>query len=166
MSEQTNGQDQRIECPPTKDVWMRKFIWAGLLVALSLWCVLDRRKYPHPDQPLSFPTFDKYVGYWLNHYGPFLFVPLAGWFVYRGRKLQRHVLIADAQGIGYVDEPRLAWSDVKKLDTSVFDEKQILYLAHGEARRFKLDALALQRFKELVAFVETHVPDSTRDQKK
>lgn len=166
MTEQTSGQGQRVECPPTKDVWMRKFIYAALLVALSVWCVLDRGKYPHPEEPLGFPSFGAYVGYWLNHFGPFVFVPLAAWFVYRGLKLKQRNLIADDQGIGYLNEPRIAWSDVKQLDTSVFDEKQVLYLVDREGKRFTLDALALQRFKELVAFVETHVPESARAEQK
>ena len=165
MTEQTSGRE-RIECPPTKDVWVRKFIYAALLLAVSVWCVIDRQHFPKPDEPLGFPNLNKWAGYWLNHFGPFVLAPLAGWLVYRGLKLRQRNLIADGQGIGYINEPRIAWSDVKKLDTSVFDEKQILYLVHGEGKRFKLDALAFQRFKELVAFVEAHVPDSARAEQK
>jgi len=160
--EQTSQPAERIECPATREGAVRMFILAGLLAAVAIWCVLDWGKFPKPDEPLGFPNFNKYAGFWFNHYGPFVLVPLAGLAFLRGRKLLRRVLVADSAGIGYAGGPQIAWSSVTLLDTSVFAEKQILYLVHDNGKRFTLDALAFKRFKELVAFVEAHVPPEAR----
>ena len=80
-----------------------------------------------------------------------------------GIRMLRRVLVADSAGIGYLGKDKLPWDQIDKLDASQFKNKGILILLAGEGartRRLKLDSWKLKNFRDLVAFVEAHVPSA------
>ena len=158
MSEQAvETPAQKVVCPPTRDTAVRSFILAAIAGGFAIWCILDWPNYSRPDAPLSLQTLNDYAGWALNHFAPFILLPLAVVAVVVGLRSQKKVLVADEAGIGYEGRDKVAWSDVTMLDARKLKDKQILDL-HHDGGRMRLDGLKLQNFRPLVAFIETHVP--------
>jgi hypothetical protein len=154
MSETTEtATPGRVECPAAKDPAVQRFILAAMLLGFGVWCWTDRAQYPYVPASQDINLFLKHA---LNNWGPFLLVPagalLAGWAALQ----QRRRLVADAEGIGY-GEKRMPWSQVTLLDATRLKSKGILKLHHGD-KVLVLDSWRLRGFRDLVAFVEQHVP--------
>lgn len=147
----------RVECPAAKDPAVRLFIGAAMALAFGLWMAYDAyvaKKYPYPE-PYNINDFSKHV---LNHYGPFVFVPLGLALAIWGIVTMRRVLVADGEGIGYRGKDKLVWGDITSVDASKLKGKGILVLQAGPVASVVLDSWKLLNFRELVAFVEAHLP--------
>lgn len=161
MSESSSGSE-RLEVQASKDTAVRLFIVAAMLIIFGAWCFYEG----HIADVYEYKPFSEDINAWatwaLNYYGGFVFVPpgliLAGLAI---RSMSRK-LVADSEKIRYGSRT-VAWSDVTKLDASQLKSKQILDLeVTGDAEPLRLDGYKLQDFKEVVAFVETHVPGSAK----
>ena len=151
--------DEEVRCRARKDPAVRLFIFAGMLLGLGLWFLYDgyvAKKYPH--KPFS-ENINQWFTWAINCIGPFILIPVGLVFLVWGIVILRRVLVADADGIGYVGKQKLAWSDVGSVDASQLKAKQILILEYGDAGRMKLDSWKLDNYQKLVALIEQHVPD-------
>ncbi|MCJ7543547.1 MAG: hypothetical protein MUP47_03105 [Phycisphaerae bacterium] len=147
----------RLECPAAKDPAVRLFIGAGMAMAFGLWMVYDAyvlNKYPYP-QPYELNAFATHV---LNHYGPFVFIPLGAVLVVWGIVAWCRVLVADGEGIGYRGRASHPWREIASADASRLQTKGILVLHFTGGARLVLDSWKLVSYRELVAFVEAHLP--------
>ena len=148
----------RVECPAAKDPAVRLFIGAAMGLALAAYCFVDHYVLGDYQRPGPDGDINDWIGYLFNAYGPFVFGPPGLVLVVWGIVFLRRKLVADQDGIGYVGKHKLAWSDVKRLDTSKFEKKGILRLEYGkdgEERVLTLDGWKLQNFKPLVRLVES-----------
>ncbi len=167
---ETAGESQanRVECRATKDIAVRLFIVAAMLLALGIYCTYDgyfakdekgNDKYPYGAPGENINTWATWA---FNHYGPFIFIPAGLVLAFlAARSLTRHIE-ADDTGIGYLGKDKIPWGQVTSLDASKLKDKQILHLHHGDGGQLTLDAYKVTNFKDLVAFVETHVPESAK----
>ncbi len=152
---------QRVECLAAREPAVHKFIFAAMLLGLAAYCFIDhyvRGKFPYPGEGGDINAWARYI---FNAYGPFVLGPPGLLLAIWGVVLLRRRLLADQEGVGYAGRRKVAWSDVKSLDTSRFDKKNILALVYesgGQEKRLVLDGWKLQNFKELVKLVETKVP--------
>jgi hypothetical protein len=158
MSETTDmPQPERIECPPARDPAVRLFIMAGMLLLFGLWCFYDAfiaGNYPKPTDN----DINDLAKHYFNHVGG-IALPLAGLVpLVLGLRFLKRILIADAETIRVPGAPTVAWKDVKRLDATDLAGKGILRLEYGKDKPLVLDSWKLQNFKNLVAFVEHHVP--------
>jgi len=153
-------EKQRVECPATKDVTVTRLIIAAVLIGVGVWCLIDRGNYP---QPVPW-EMGKGMGYILNNFGPFVFIPAGLAAIAWGLAAMKRRLVADEEGIGYVGKQKVPWKEIKCLDASRLEEIQIVRLIHGQDEKvMRLDGVKLGNFRELLAFVETHVPsEATR----
>jgi len=158
--EQQQAAPDSVECAAARDPAVRLFIGAAMGLAAAVYCFVDhyiRGKYPHPGPDAG---INPWLSYAFNAFGPFVFGPPGVLLAVWGVVFLRRKLVADQEGIGYVGKDRLAWSDVKRLDTSRFESKGILRLEFekdGQARTLTLDGWKLQNFKPLVRLVESKV---------
>lgn len=160
MTDNTSPPDSPpdcVTCPATSEPAVRWFIGAGMLLAIGVWCFVDRHNYPAPES-WTLQHISEASGYLLNHFAPMLLVPAGVLLAWLGWRAKRRVLVADGQGIGYVGKAKVAWSDVQGLDASRLKDEQILGLKLKDGGLMKLDAWKLRNFRDLVAFVETRVP--------
>ena len=144
----------RVECPATKDPAVRVFIMAAMALAFGLWCAYDAYvldKYPYGE------AVNEMASWAFNHFLPVVLVPVGLILLVKGVLMLRRVLVADAEGIGYVGKSKIAWGEVTELDASDLADKKILRLS-GTDRTLVLDSWKLQNFPQLVAVVEAHVP--------
>ena len=134
---------------------MRLFIGAAMLAGMAIWCLTDLRATP---KDWSFDSINEIAGYLLNNWGPVVFFPAALLLALRAVMFLRRTLVADQEGIGYVGKDKLAWGDVRSVDTLRFDKKGVLALLYqrdGQDKRLVLDGWKLQNFKDLLKLVET-----------
>lgn len=147
----------RVECPAAKDPAVRLFILAAMLIGFGVWCFHDAYlggKYPYPEDA----KLNELMNYYFNHIGG-IALPLAGLVpLIWGIVFLRRRLVATADGIGYAGRPPIPWQNVTRLDATDLPRKEILRLHYGGAKPLVLDGWKLTRFKDLVAFVEAHVP--------
>jgi len=147
----------RIECPAARDASVKMFIFAAMMIGFAAYTIYDHYilgNYAKPD-PYELNPYLKYL---FNHYVPFVLIPPGLVALVYGIVLLRRKLVADAEGIGYAGKDRIAWSDVTKIDATVLARKRILYLYHGQDGKTTLDEYYLQNFRDLVAFLDRHVP--------
>lgn len=147
----------RVECPAAKDPAVRLFIGAAMALAFGLWMVYDAYildKYPYPD-PWELNAYSKHL---FNHYLPFAFIPLGLVLVVWGIVALRRVLVAASDGIGYRGKTRHPWTEITSVDASRLATKGILVLHFTGGARLVLDSWKLANFRDLVAFVEAHLP--------
>jgi len=163
MDEQSTSAAGRVECPAKKDPAVRLFIMAGIFLGFGLWCVVERGKYPAPDA-WDVEHINEAAGHALNHYGPYLFIPVGLFFLGRGVRALRRVLIADEEGIGYRGREKLPWSQITALDAGRLRSKGILTLHYGSDGKLVLDSWKLQNFRGLIALVEQKVPPEAQPQ--
>ena len=161
MNEQAQSQEspRQVECPAAKDPAVRLFIFAAILIGFGAWCFIDGyvKEGPSLDE---IKGINQHFTYYLNHGGGIVF-PIAGLVpLVWGVVFLRRRLIADDEGVGYAGKDKLAWSDVKSLDSSKLAGKgilKLLYVSEGRERAFVLDGWKLQNFQALVAMVEKKV---------
>ena len=161
MTEQESSETvpSKVECPAAKDPAVRLFIGMGMALAFGLWCIYEVfivRKYTW--EPAG--DINAKATYLFNLVCAILLPIVALVLLLLALRFMKRVLVADDEGIGYVGGEKLAWSDVKGLDTEKFADKGILRLIHegpGGEQRLTLDGWKLQNFKALVALVESKV---------
>lgn len=159
MTEQSTPSASRVTCKATKDPSVRVFIMAAMLLGFGIYCFIDayiKKKYPAPEA-WDMNHINEAAGYVLNHYLPFLAIPGGLILAIVGLVMLKRVLIADKEGIGYKGKPKLAWDQASDLNASELKDKGILEINYKDGSTLKLDQWKLQNFKELVAFVESHV---------
>jgi len=155
MSETQDISVTRIECPAAKDPVVRRLIIGLMLVGFAAYTVYDHYILGNYQDGGDFNVHLKYL---FNHFLPFVLTPpgliILGWgLVHNGRRL-----VADQTGIGYDGKPQIAWSDVTNVDARLLAEKGYLVLEYGQGKRFKLDSYCFKNFRDLVAFMERHMP--------
>jgi len=167
MSDATNTAiPPSVTCHADKDPSVKAFIMAAMSLGIGIYCWADKHNFD-PPAAWDIKHINDAAGYVLNHYIPYVAIPLSVLFVILGVRMLRRVLVADSEGIGYLGKDKLPWDQVDKLDASKFKKKGILILLAREGakiRRLKLKSWKLQNFRDLVAFVEAHVPSAARPQ--
>jgi hypothetical protein len=158
--------ETHVQCAASRDRTVRQCIAAALLAAFGIWCLMDRRsgRYDYPAVPFSTDTINTYAGWAFNFFGSFLF-PLAGvTMLLRAAICLRKRVVADEEGIGYAGKGKLNWTDIIELDARRLADKGILHLRYGQGNKLTLDSWKLDKhtFRDLVAFVERHVPSEIR----
>ncbi|MFA6133806.1 MAG: hypothetical protein WC869_07320 [Phycisphaerae bacterium] len=167
MSEQDttpSPSPDRIVCAPSRDPIVRWFIVAGMLLGFALWTIYDHYimgKYPNPT-PYSLNPYMKYL---FNHYVPYLLVPPGLVALYLGIRAATRRMVADSEGVGYLGGTRLAWGDIKRVDSTQLQSKGILDLHDAAGKRLRLDSWYLTNFRDLVAYVDKHLPTDVQDVK-
>jgi hypothetical protein len=133
-------------------------ILAAMLLGMGLWCY-SARNDPDSRAPDTWDlkNINQVLKHVMNHYGAYALLP-AGvamllWMAWRLRKR----LLADESGIGYAGGPKIAWSQVDKLDARKLQSKGIVVL-YAAGRRLVLDSYYLTNFRELMSLVERQVP--------
>jgi hypothetical protein len=147
----------RVECPAAKDPAVRLFIAAAMALAFGGWMVYDHYvsgKYPYSDPS----DLNKYASYLFNHFGPFILLPLGLGLAVGGIVTLRRVLVAEADGIGYRGQTQRPWGGIASVDASRLQSKGILVLHFTAGAKLVLDSWKLTNFRNLVAFVEAHLP--------
>ena len=163
MSEEPDSAGpSSVRCPAAKDPAVRVFIVTAMLIGIGVWCAADALsgKYQKPEV-WDFKHINEIAGYLFNHFTPWIALPVGILLLIVGVRMLRRVLLADSQGIGYVGKDRLAWDRIEKLDASRLKGKGILHLAGKDGRKLTLDSWKLKNFRDLVAFVESHLPPGT-----
>ncbi len=155
---QENPSNEPIVFAPTTEPAVRVFIMAAMLLGLGGWCWFDKVNYAPPQEWTS-QYINEIANYIFNHWGPFLFVPLGAVFLAMGIGHLTKKLSADSEGLGYSCCDKVLWSNVTAIDASALKEKGKLTLTYDEGRQLVLDSYKLRNFRELVAFIEQHLPE-------
>jgi hypothetical protein len=151
-----------IECRPSKDPAVRWFIFAAMAMATAVWCWSDRRPRP---EAWDLENINDVAAYVLNNWSPYLLVPVA---LAAAAVAARHLTlrtVADDEGITR-GRKSLSWSRIAVIDAAMLKSKGILTLRGRDGEEMKLDSWKIQRFKELVAFIESKLPDAERAEPK
>jgi len=165
MNETTEETEPKhVECPAAKDPAVRMFILAGLLAGIGVWCLTDLRE---PPAAWDMQHINEAASYLLNNWGPVVMFPGAAVAAVWAVLFLRRKCVADEEGIcyAYFGKDKLPWGEVQELDASKLKDKQILYLRYGKGATLTLDAWKMQNFRDLVAFVETHVGEDAKTTK-
>lgn len=148
---------ERVECPAVKEPAVRKFIVAAMFLGFGLYCAYDAfvlGKYPKPKSE----NINELASWAFNHIvGPFVLVPIGLVVLIWALWSLKRVLAADEAGIGYVGSEKVSWDQITRVDAARI-QKGLLYLYVGEDRKITLDSWKLENFKQLVAVVESAVP--------
>lgn len=149
----------QVICPATRDTGIRLLIMAAMMIGYGLYCFTDWGKSKY-DAPAAWDMkhINEAARHVLTYYVPFVLIPPGLAVAAFAVRSMRRRLLADAEGIGYAGKDKLPWSAVTRLDASDLADKQILRIEHGSGQSMVLDGYELQNFKQLVAFVESHVP--------
>ncbi len=148
-----------VTCPAAKDPAVRKFIMAGMLIGVGIYCWIDASlgKYP-PPEAWDFAHINEAAGHALNHWTPWIAIPAGALMGLLGVRALRRVLTADAEGMGYKGADKLPWDKITALDASRLKGKGILKVEYEGGEKLVLDSWKLRNFRELVGFVEAHSP--------
>ncbi len=145
-----------------KDPVVRLFIFAAIMIVIGLWCLFDgdliREDSEYKYVPFSSENINQWAKWAFNHYGPFVLLPPGIIVGIYGLVFMRRKLIADDKGIGYAGKSKIAWDEFKEIDSSLLKDKGILHLIYGDGKKLTLDSWKLKNFKDLVSFVESHLP--------
>jgi len=135
---------------------VRWFIFAAIMVGFGLYTIHDhyvQGNYAKP-QPYALNAHLKYL---FNHYVPYLVIPIGLIAAGLGIRHLTRRLVADEEGIGYIGEDRVPWSQIAKVDATAL-RKGFLHLHHGQDGKLTLDSWKLRNFKDLVSLIERSVP--------
>lgn len=155
---QETPSNETIVFAPTTEPAVRSFIIATLLLGFGAWCWFDKASYP-PPEAWTVEHINDIATYAMNHWGPFLFVPVGAVFLALGIRHLTRKMVADSEGLGYTSGDKILWSNVTAIDASTLKKKGLLKLTYDQGRRLVLDSYKLQNFRELVGFVERHLPE-------
>ncbi|MFP4107334.1 MAG: hypothetical protein ACLFVU_14785 [Phycisphaerae bacterium] len=157
MSASSSGSSERVVCPASKDTAVRLFIGAGILIGFAIYCFVDA--VPKPEtMAWNGGDINATLEWILHAYGPWVFTPPGILLIVLAILSLRKKLIADEEGIGYEGRKRYAWDDFTAVDATELKTKDILVLKAGSDDQLVLDGYKLTNFKQLVAYVETHLP--------
>ena len=145
----------KIVAPPARDPTVRFTIVALGAFGLAAWCAYDvfvMGKHPYGSGVNEFLP-------WLANWGSIVVMPLVGiamlaWIL----RVVRRPAEADAQGVGFVGKPKVAWDRIERIDAPRLKDKGILDLYYDGGRKLTLDSWKLDNFKALVAYIERHLP--------
>ena len=154
---QTSPAPQGIICRASRDPYVRLAIVALLLIALGGYTIYDHYILGNYPKPESY-DLNKYIKYMFNHYIPYLLIPAGLILLFIVVAGIRRVLEADQEGIGYKGKSKTPWNSIKRVDPKLLKTKGILDLYDEMGRKIRLDSWYLTNFRELVAFVEQHIP--------
>ena len=161
MAEETLANDATtLECPPTKDLAIRWFIFAGIMLGFAIWTAYEAyvlNKYPKPEEW----DLNEWLGYAFNHYIIYLLAPFGILGVVKALRHLGRKITADGNGLAYGSKT-VAWADVTRLDAEQLKEKGLLVLEYGEGQTLKLNSMDFDNFKELVVLAEKHIPESAK----
>lgn len=158
----------RVECRASKDPAVRLFIGAAALVAVGIYCVYDGfiatverdgvigPKYP-PPEAWDMQHINEAAGYALNHFGPFVFIPVGILLAVLAIRTLKRFVVADVEGIVVNGKPKVAWREFTGIDASLLEKKGVLTLKRDNADGVKLDRYQYRDFRKLVAFIEDRV---------
>ena len=154
-----NTAPTSVTCPAAKDPAVRTFIMAAMLIGIGIYCWMDAAsgKFDRPEIGVD-NYLNKYLGYALNHWTPWVAIPVGALMALRGTLALRRVLQADAEGMGYKGANKLPWDKITTLDASQLKSKDILVVEYEGGEKLVLDSWKLRNFRELVGFVEAHSP--------
>ena len=151
MSQNATDPAARVEAPAAKDPMVRRLIVAAMLLGFALYTIYDHYIQGNYQDGADFNVHWKYL---FNHFLPYVIIPPGlAFLIHAGRKI-----VADAAGIGLAGKAQIAWADISQVDARPLAAKGWLILHYGQTRQLKLDSYAYKNFRELVAFVERHVP--------
>ncbi len=158
-----------VECRASKDSAVRLFIGAVALVAVGLYCVYDGYfhmvkddagnmvpKYPAP-AAWDMDHINDAATYSLNHFGPYLFIPLGLLLAALAFRTLKRFVVADNEGLVVNGRAKVPWSEFTGIDASLLDAKGLLTLQRKDAPGVKLDRYHYRGFRDLVAFIEARV---------
>lgn len=162
MDNNETSSTGRVECPARPDAATRPLLIAAIFIGFGLYCFTDwgNEKYA-PPEAWTMEHINQIGNHVLTYYGPFVLIPIGLISLVVAIRILRRKIVADATGVGAPGK-QVPWSAVKKLDASQLKDKQILKLQHGQGEELVLDGFNIKNFKELVAFVESHIPDAAK----
>jgi len=130
-----------------------------MFLALGIWCFWDAYVEQQHGAPEAWTLehINDIAGHVLNHYGPFVFGPVAALFIVWAVLALRRRIEADDEGISVNRAAKIAWSEFTGIDAAKLQSKGILFLLRGQ-ERLKLDSYQYRNFRELAALIETKVP--------
>ena len=161
MSETAGGQPlTRVECRGSNDPFVRRMIIAIMVLAGAVWTIVDHYVMGNYWKRAD---FNDNLTYLFNHYLPYVLSPLG--VVLLARAIHEHSrrLVADENGIGFLGKEQIAWGRLTRIDAALLASKGLLALHYtpgqgaGE-KTLKLDSYYFRDFRDLVAFIERHVP--------
>ena len=132
---------------------------AGIFLAIGLWCGYEINltdKHPKPDVPFSMDVINEYASWLANFGGQIVFTAVGLFLLFRAIRTRSSRLRADANGIGYVGKPTIAWNDVTRIDASRLKAKGYLDIYVGD-EKFPVDTWRWERSKTLLAIMEENV---------
>ena len=147
-----------VRCPAAKDPPVRMFIVAAMCIGFGVWYYADRGG-TLPSHPWTLDNLNDVLKYVINNFAPYFLLPLGLVLIGWGYKVLTRVLIADAEGIGFVGKEAIPWDQVTTLDATRI-QKGFLFIDYGDGKRLTLDSWKLQNFKELVRIVEKQIPEN------
>ena len=143
-----------VTCPPEKDLAIRIFIFAAIMIGFAVWCYMDRRELP---EAWTLEHINDAAAYLLNNWGPVVLVPIGIIAAVVGFKHLSLTLEADENGIGYVGKEKIAWTDIVEVDASQLKSKGLILVNAGE-KKLKLRSGDMENFRELAALIEKSIP--------
>lgn len=161
MNDETTAADQ-VQCPADRDPAVRLFIGAGLCLGFAIWCLFEKHAYD-PPEAWTMKHINDAAGYVMNHFGPWLFIPVAAFLSLLAVRALRRLVVADAEGISINRKGRLPWSDFTGVDASALQSKGRLALIGRDGSRVVLDQYQYKNFKALVELIEQHLGSQQPD---
>jgi hypothetical protein len=157
MTQANQEAPAQVTCPATRDPSVRKFLVAAMLIGFGAWCFYDG--FVAVKKAGDTDDFNRNASMLFNRGGAIVLpliglVPLA-W----GLRDLRRVLVADAEGIGYLGKKHIAWSEVTGLDASDASKGvlRLNYRRTGREETLVLDRWRLRNFRELAQLLENRL---------
>ncbi len=159
MTDQTSANAaESVSCPAALEPPIKRWLIPAIaLLGVGVWCLNDAGTIKEP-QEWSLKHANDVANYVFNHWGPYVFLPIGALLAIGGWLKAKKMLQADSEGIGYAGRIKTAWSKITKLDASRLSNGY-LKLVFDDDNTLLLDSWRLKNFKEMVAFIETHVPE-------
>jgi len=160
MSEQTQPEagPDRVVCPADKDPAVRIFIGAAMLIGFAFWCLAEKHQYA-PPEAWTREHINAAAGYVLNHWGPWVFLPVAGVLIVYALLTLRRKIEADDKGISVNGGQPIPWSDFDGIDAALLPKKGILRLKRHNGEYVRLDRYKVKNFKALADLIEHRLGD-------
>jgi hypothetical protein len=153
-----SAETKPLVCSVMRDPVVRMAIAVAMFIGFAVYCRVDVEDKP---TVWDLKHINDVAKWGLHVYGPYAFgVPAAAWAVWTVMFIRRK-LIADEDGIRYryFNSDPIAWEDITRVDASKLKSKGIVVLHYGRGGKMTLDSWKLSNFKQLVALIETKIPD-------
>ena len=155
MSETAAGRPvTRVECPGSKDLFVRRLIVTALVVGGGVLILADPSVNGHEWKAGDVNN----NGYFLyNYYLPYVLLAMGLVLLVRALFDHNRRLLADEKGIGYAGKEQIAWGQITRIDATLLASKGLLtlhYTAGQGESALKLDSYNFRNFRDVVALVE------------